>query len=148
MFTPPRGRLNTPPLPRTSHQRRQRNTNAAACYAGRPRVTPGTYNPLCGGRLTTGGVTGLFGGGGNAKQPLVFAGHGGVVLTTRVKLCTAFGATPLEAVKTSGNVPAAVGVPESTPVAALNVTPAGSAPVIDKPGAGLPVAVTVKLPPT
>src|SRR5216684_1795309 len=55
---------------------------------------------------------------------------------------------PFEAVKLIGYVPAvpATGVPESTPVAALNVTPPGSAPVSLSVEAGKPVAVTVKLP--
>ena len=42
-------------------------------------------------------------------------------------------------------VPAA-GVPESTPVVVLSVTPEGSAPVSEKIGAGKPIAVTVKVP--
>ena len=42
-------------------------------------------------------------------------------------------------------VPAA-GVPLSTPVAALNVTPPGKVPVSLRLGVGTPLAVTVKLP--
>jgi hypothetical protein len=42
-------------------------------------------------------------------------------------------------------VPAA-GVPLRTPVVELNVTPLGSAPVSDKDGVGVPVAVTVNVP--
>ena len=45
-----------------------------------------------------------------------------------------------------GNGPLTVGVPLSTPVVALNVTPAGSAPVSPRVGAGVPVAVTVNVP--
>jgi hypothetical protein len=45
-----------------------------------------------------------------------------------------------------GNVPAAVGVPESVPPE-LRVTPAGRLPAVTaKVGAGKPVAVTVKVP--
>ena len=40
----------------------------------------------------------------------------------------------------------APGVPDSTPVVALRVTPLGRVPVSVKVGAGLPVAVTVKVP--
>ena len=42
-------------------------------------------------------------------------------------------------------VPAA-GVPDSTPVVESRVTPVGRVPVSEKVGAGLPVAVTVKVP--
>src|SRR5260221_555663 len=38
------------------------------------------------------------------------------------------------------------GVPARTPVAGVNVTPAGNAPVTDSVGDGVPVAVTVKVP--
>src|SRR5207245_3753352 len=56
--------------------------------------------------------------------------------------------TPLAAVNVMGYVPPvpAAGVPLSTPVVALNVTPLGKVPVSLKVGVGKPVAVTVKLP--
>lgn len=63
-----------------------------------------------------------------------------------MKFCTELGDTPLLAVKTSGKLPATVGVPARAPVAALKLTPAGRAPVCDNVGVGEPVAVTVKLP--
>ena len=44
------------------------------------------------------------------------------------------------------NVPLTVGVPLNTPVAAVNVTPFGSAPDSDSVGVGKPVAVTVNDP--
>jgi hypothetical protein len=69
-----------------------------------------------------------------------------VWFTVSVKFCVALAPTPLAAVKTSGKVPAAVAVPESTPVAGLKATPAGSAPVIESVGAGKPVATTVCVP--
>src|SRR5580704_10474072 len=69
----------------------------------------------------------------------------GAAFTVRVKLWVAFGETPLVAVMVIGKLPLWVGVPESTP-AAVNVTPVGRGPVSLKVGAGLPVAVTVKLP--
>ena len=52
---------------------------------------------------------------------------------------------PLLAVKVSGYVPDVPdpGVPLSSPVAGVNVTPLGSAPLLDSVGAGLPFAVTV-----
>jgi len=54
----------------------------------------------------------------------------------------------LVAVKVSGNVPTVLreGVPARTPVAGVNVTPAGSVPVIERVGAGLPVPTTVNVP--
>src|SRR5712692_6732653 len=72
----------------------------------------------------------------------------GAWLTVRVKLWVALVPTPLLAVKVIGYVPPvpAAGVPLSTPVLPLKVTPLGRAPVSLKSGAGLPVAVTVKLP--
>jgi hypothetical protein len=75
-----------------------------------------------------------------AVGPLVMAG---AWLTVNVKLCVAFGVTPLEAVMVMGYVPPvlAAGVPLSTP--AEKVTPAGSVPVSLKVGVGIPVAVTV-----
>ena len=81
---------------------------------------------------------------GAGAQPLV----AGLQLTIRVKACVALGRVPLEAVNVIGNVPRAVGpgVPESTPVAGLKVTPGGSTPDSDKLGAGVPVAVTVNVP--
>ena len=70
----------------------------------------------------------------------------GAAFTVKVKDCVASGLFPLVAVMVIGNVPAWVGVPESTPVVLLRVTPVGSAPVSLKVGAGDPVAVTVKVP--
>ena len=65
-----------------------------------------------------------------------------------MKLCVAAVPTPLFAVNVMLNgLPVTdVGVPLSTPVAALNVTPLGSVPVSVNVGAGLPVAVTVNVP--
>jgi hypothetical protein len=67
--------------------------------------------------------------------------------TVIVKLCVAFGAMPFVAVKVSGYVPPdpAAGVPVRTPVAGVNVTPAGSVPVTLNVGAGVPVAVTLNV---
>ena len=45
-----------------------------------------------------------------------------------------------------GKVPFAVGVPLNTPVAVLNVTPAGRDPDSLRAGVGEPVAMTVKVP--
>ena len=55
---------------------------------------------------------------------------------------------PFSAVKLIGYVPPvpAAGVPDSTPVDGLRVTPKGSVPVSVTSGVGFPVAVTVKLP--
>lgn len=50
------------------------------------------------------------------------------------------------AVNVRANVPGAVGVPDSTPVAALNVTPEGSEPDSVSVGAGDPESVTVNHP--
>src|SRR5258706_502680 len=75
----------------------------------------------------------------------------GGAFTASVKLCVAFGVTPLFAVIVIGKVPPAVGVPASVAVPLLllvNVTPAGSAPssVIDmEASVGAPVVVTVKV---
>jgi hypothetical protein len=74
---------------------------------------------------------------------LVIAGG---ALTVSVKLWVAFGRIAFCAVIVIGNVPPAVGVPESTPVAELNVTPFGSVPLSLNSGAGVPVAVTAKVP--
>jgi hypothetical protein len=70
----------------------------------------------------------------------------GASWTVRVKLWVAVPAA-LVAVNVIGKVPPvpAVGVPLSTPVMGLKVTPLGSAPVSFSVGAGNPVAVTVKL---
>src|SRR6266542_2234124 len=77
-------------------------------------------------------------------------------LTVRVKLCVAFGVTPLFAVMVIGYVPPVPGsgVPASVAVPSLlltNVTPLGSAPVslmlIDAL-VGKPVVVTVNVPAT
>jgi hypothetical protein len=77
--------------------------------------------------------------------PLVMAGPW---FTTNVKLCTAFEPIPLLAVKLMLYVPAvpAAGVPLSTPVPALNVTPPGSAPVSLSVGTGNPVVITMNDP--
>ena len=74
---------------------------------------------------------------------------GAVKLTVRVKLCVPFVPTPFCAVKVIiyGElvwVPDA-GVPLSTPVVVLKLTPVGSVPVSLNVGAGNPEAVTVKL---
>ena len=60
----------------------------------------------------------------------------------------AFGSTPLEAVMVTGYAPPVLGpgIPLSTPVVVLNVTPLGRAPVAPNVGAGNPVAVTVNEP--
>ena len=63
-----------------------------------------------------------------------------------MKLCVASAPTPLCAVNKIGKVPVAVGVPLNTPVAVLNVTPAGRAPDSLRVGVGEPVALTVKVP--
>src|ERR1035437_147773 len=60
-----------------------------------------------------------------------------------MKLCVASVPTPLCAVNEMGKVPLAVGVPLNTPLAVLNVTPAGSAPDTLRVGVGNPEAVTV-----
>jgi hypothetical protein len=72
----------------------------------------------------------------------------GAVFTVSVKVWLACVPTPLLAVKLMGYVPLvpAAGVPLRTPVAGVNVTPAGSVPVSPNVGAGNPVAVTVKVP--
>ena len=64
------------------------------------------------------------------------------------KLWLACVPTPLEAVKVNAEVPPvpAPGVPLSTPVEELNVSPVGNVPVSLKVSAGKPLAVTVKLP--
>jgi hypothetical protein len=54
----------------------------------------------------------------------------------------------LVAVKVIGNVPAVEGVPLSTPVAAVNVTPPAKVPASVMLGVGVPVAVTVNEPTT
>jgi hypothetical protein len=46
----------------------------------------------------------------------------------------------------TGNEPVWAGVPESTPVVLLSVTPEGRFPISLKVGAGVPVAITVKVP--
>jgi hypothetical protein len=68
--------------------------------------------------------------------------------TVSVKLCVASAPAPLCAVNVMGYVPPlpAAGVPLSVPVAAVNVTPLGSAPVSLNVGAGSPTAVTVNVP--
>jgi len=72
----------------------------------------------------------------------------GAWFTVSVKACVAFGATPFAAVKVMGYVPPvfAAGVPLSTPVETLNVTPLGSVPLSLRVGAGKPEAVTVNVP--
>src|ERR1035441_2486840 len=77
-----------------------------------------------------------------------FRGDGEVLspATFRVKFCV-FVVTTLVAVKTIGNVPATLGVPESVPVPfplSTNVTPAGNPPAFAMLGVGKPVVVTVK----
>jgi hypothetical protein len=69
-------------------------------------------------------------------------------LTISEKLWTKLEPTPLAAVKLMLYVPAVVvpGVPLSTPVEALNVTPLGKVPASLSVGGGKPVAVTVNVP--
>ena len=66
-----------------------------------------------------------------------------------MKVCVASEPKPLLAVMVRiayvPTVPRA-GVPASTPVAGVKVTADGSAPVRDRVGDGVPVAVTVKVP--
>jgi hypothetical protein len=70
----------------------------------------------------------------------------GAESTVNVKLWLAFGATPFCAVIVIGYVPPAVGVPDRIPVAALNVTPAGKAPLSLHVGEGAPIATAVNAP--
>jgi hypothetical protein len=63
-----------------------------------------------------------------------------------MKLCVASWLTLFVAVKVIRNVPLAVGVPLSTLVVGLKVTPPGSAPFSLQIGVGVPVAVIAKLP--
>src|ERR1700730_3548077 len=72
----------------------------------------------------------------------------GAGTTDRVKLWTASLPTPLWAVKVRLYVPSlpAAGVPLSSPVEALNVTPLGNVPLSNKDGAGNPATVTVNDP--
>ena len=67
--------------------------------------------------------------------------------TVRVKFWVAFGNVPLLAVNVKGYVPAvpAAGVPLKIPVAGAKDTPVGKEPVMERVGAGEPVAVTVKV---
>ena len=65
--------------------------------------------------------------------------------TVRMKLWVAIGPTKLVAVRVMGKRALAVGFPYSAP-AVDKVTPLGRAPVSLKVGAGMPVAVTVKVP--
>ena len=83
-----------------------------------------------------------------AKVALLALVNAGAWFTDRVKFCVALEPTPFNAVKLIGYTPPipAAGVPLSTPVVVLNVTPVGSNPVSVKVGAGSPVAVTVKVP--
>jgi hypothetical protein len=76
----------------------------------------------------------------------VMAGAVPELVTVRVKLWEAFGVTPLLAVNVIGKVPLAVGVPASTPVPGVKVTPPGRDPVSARVGVGEPAAVTVKVP--
>jgi len=72
----------------------------------------------------------------------------GASSTVSVKFCVALLPTPLLAVNMMEYVlpvPAA-GVPLRTPVAGVNVTPAGNVPVSLNVGLGMPVAVTVNVP--
>ena len=71
-------------------------------------------------------------------------------MTVRVKLCAALLPATLVAVNVREYIPAvpAAGVPESTPLVVLKVTPPGSTPLSMKVGAGDPVAVTVNVPAT
>jgi hypothetical protein len=66
--------------------------------------------------------------------------------TISVKTCVAFVPTPFDAANVIENVPLVVGVPLSTPVVALNVTPPGSVPFSLSVGIGVPVAVIMNVP--
>src|SRR5579872_1035194 len=72
----------------------------------------------------------------------------GAWFTVSVKPWVALAPTPFSAVKVIEYTPPvpAPGVPASTPVELLNVTPDGSDPVSVNVGAGSPVAVTLKVP--
>ena len=75
----------------------------------------------------------------------------GASLTFNVKVCVPFGRTPFDAVNVSADGPpvAAPGVPLNVPVPlplSTNVTPAGSEPLTEIAGVGLPMAVTVNVP--
>jgi hypothetical protein len=80
-----------------------------------------------------------------ALAALVIAG---AWFTVSVKLWVAAVPMPFEAVKVSAYEPPlpAAGVPLSTPVPALKVTPPGSVPVSASVGLGKPVLVTVNDP--
>jgi len=82
------------------------------------------------------------------KVVLFALGIPGAMFTVSVKLVIAGEPTPCDAVNVMGYVPAvpAPGVPLSTPVAAVNVTPVGSVPDSLRVGAGKPVVVTVNVP--
>jgi hypothetical protein len=72
----------------------------------------------------------------------------GPSFTFSVKLCVASAPAPLCAVNVMGYaapVPAS-GIPANTPVAGVKVTPLGSVPDSLSVGAGVPVAITVKVP--
>jgi hypothetical protein len=79
---------------------------------------------------------------------LVITGAWGAALTIRVKLWVAGGPDPLAAMKVMFQVPAVVGVPDSSPPPEVGEkeTPVGSAPDSVTTGDGLPVAVTLKDP--
>src|SRR5919205_4106418 len=72
----------------------------------------------------------------------------GASATVSTKLWLLSVPTPLLAPKVSPYRPPvpALGVPSSAPVAGVNVIPAGKLPLSESDGAGVPVAVTVKLP--
>ena len=80
--------------------------------------------------------------------PDVIDGAAEAAFTVSVKPWVASGVVPLAAVMVITYVPfdPMIGVPDSTPVVELRVTPLGSGPVSEKVGAGLPEAVTVKVP--
>ena len=83
-----------------------------------------------------------------AKVVLLALVMAGAWFTVSVKLCVAAVPTPFCAVNVMGYVPPvpAAGVPLSTLVAAVNVTPEGNAPDSDSVGVGDPVAVTLNVP--
>src|SRR5688572_21915743 len=72
----------------------------------------------------------------------------GASLTVSVKLCEPGVPTPLSALNVRVYAPPVpgAGVPASTPVAAAKVTPLGKLPLRLNVGAGVPAAVTVKVP--
>src|SRR5262245_28286575 len=102
--------------------------------------TPAVTLTVGGGKpvIVTWNVPGVF-SVNVAVFALVIAGD---VVTRTVKVCVAFGSTPLVAVSVTGKAPNCVGVPDNNP-AADSVRPGGSVPAVTLTvGAGKPVIVT------